>query len=518
MELTHISTMAFTPQQQALTLLQNSTRILLMPSCPLDGDSLGSALALYLILKKMGKEPTVVCADPVPDIYRFLPNLDAVGDKFNPGQDFIVTLDCSNADVDTIRYTLEQNKVHIIITPKKGQFQDREVAFSHGPAKYDLVIIMDAGDIQQLGPFYENNIELFYNIPTINIDHHASNAHFGRVNIVDVTAASTTEIMYRLIKAMPDSQKLMDENVATLLLAGLITDTGSFQHTNTTPRALEVAAELIDHGGRQQEIIQHVYKTKQLSTLKLWGRVLSKIKEDHKYKIVWSTVTQNDFRETDGKEEETNNIIDELISNAPGGDVYLLLKEKKTGIVSASVRTKTPSVNASDIAAQFGGGGHPQAAGFRVPIQGDVGATESLIIEKVRAYQAQRLNMHDDGETEVKAESVPSAPKEYAQQLPKKDEPVHAFLAPMSMGMQTTPDTKKPMAVEDKLYSHWKHMNSKKEDATVPSTHDEKKSTVITVEDVLKKLKEEGGGEETTSTKEKSATESEKKQWYKFGE
>ena len=210
MQLTPLPTMAFTPQQQAITLIQNSTRILLMPSCPPDGDSLGSALALYLVLKKLGKEPTVVCADPVPDIYNFLPNLDAIGNKFNPGQDFIVTLDCSNAEVDTIRYTLEQNKVNIIITPKKGQFQDRQVSFSHGPAKYDLIIIMDAGDIQQLGPFYEENIELFYNIPTINIDHHASNAHFGRVNMVDVTAASTTEIVYRFLKALPESAQLID--------------------------------------------------------------------------------------------------------------------------------------------------------------------------------------------------------------------------------------------------------------------------------------------------------------------
>lgn len=498
MRLTPIQTMAFTPQQQAITLIQNSTRILLMPSCPPDGDSLGSALSLYLVLKKMGKEPTVVCADPVPEIYHFLPNLDAIGDKFNPGQDFIVSLDCTNAEVDTIRYTLEQNKVHIIITPKKGQFQDRQVSFSHGAAKYDLIIIMDAGDIQQLGPFYEDNIEMFYNIPTINIDHHASNAHFGRVNIVDVTAASTTEIVYRLLKALPESASLIDENVATLLLAGLITDTGSFQHTNTTPRALEVAAELIDHGGRQQEIIQHVYKTKQLSTLKLWGRVLSKIKQDHKYKIVWSMVTQNDFRETDGKEEETNNIIDELISNAPGGDIYLLLKEKKTGVVSASVRTKTASVNASDIAAQFGGGGHPQAAGFRVQMQGDSASTELMIIEKVRAYQAQRLNLYEE-------EPKNTAPVAEKPKAPVTTPTVHAFLSPMPS--KTALVEKPPMAVEDKLYSHWKHMNTQKDQ---PGNADAKPKTpdVITVEDVLAKLQTEGA---------KPEAEQEKKEWYKFG-
>ena len=92
---------------------------------------------------------------------------------------------------------------------------------------------------------------------------------------------------------------LIDEDIATLLLTGIITDTGSFQNANTTPKSFAVAAQLISYGARQQEIIQHIYKTKQLSQLKLWGRILSKIQTDDSHKIVWSVVTQQDFRDTE---------------------------------------------------------------------------------------------------------------------------------------------------------------------------------------------------------------------------
>ncbi len=198
-----------------------------------------------------------------------------------------------------------------------------------------------------------------------------------------------------MLEAWPGGKEMIDEDVATLLLAGIITDTGSFQNSNTTPRAFAGASHLLDYGARQQEIIQHVYKTKNLSTLKLWGRVLSKIKTDDKYKLVWSTISQKDLQDTSSHQDETGDIIDELMTNAPGAEIVMLIKEKEEGLVSASVRTTHAGVDASELAEMFGGGGHVQAAGFRIK-NSDVESAENEIIKKVREFQAERLFIKEE--------------------------------------------------------------------------------------------------------------------------
>lgn len=244
-----------------------------------------------------------------------------------------------------------------------------------------------------LGRLFEINPGLFYEVPVVNIDHHASNTGFGRVNIIDVTAASTTEILFRIIRELEveSGQTIVSADIATLLLTGLITDTGSFQHSNTTPRSLEVAAELIECGARQQEIINHIFKTKQLATLKLWGRVLSKIEYDEEHRFVWSALTKNDLAECGGTDADVGDVIDEVMTNAPGAEVVLLLKQNGIG-VTGSLRTTSPSVSAMEIAGLFGGGGHLQASGFKI-VGKTVEEVVSEVVQRVRAYQAQRLNI-----------------------------------------------------------------------------------------------------------------------------
>lgn len=383
--------------KQITNLIERSQKILVMPSSPPDGDSIGSALAMYEVLKKLDKEVTVVCADTVPDVLRFLPHNEIIRDKFNPSQDFIVTLDCSKNEIDNIRYNVEKEKVNLIITPKEGTFSPKDVSFHYGPAKFDLIITVDTATLDQLGVLYQGNVEFFYNTPIINIDHHASNEYFGTINLVDVTAASATEILLRVFQSMEKGEALVDDDIATLLLAGIITDTGSFQNANTTPKSFAVASSLLKMGARQQEIIKNVYKTKELSTLKLWGTVLSKLHYDRKTKIVWSTLSQQDFIETGSKPEETGGIIDELMSNAPGAEIILLIKEKENNLISCSMRTTTPSVNASELAGHFGGGGHPQASGFRLRGK-TLAEAEIEILNFLKSEQAKRLDLEKESD------------------------------------------------------------------------------------------------------------------------
>lgn len=381
-------------QSQIIELMKRSEKILILPSSPPDGDSLGSAIALYLAFKKLEKHATVVCSDPVPDVLQFLPNTKIVGDKMITGSDFIITLDCKNAKVNTIKSTIQENKVNIIISPREGTFSAKDISFNKAQIDYDLIITVDTAELSQLRGFYENNIELFHEIPVINIDHHVSNGHFGKINYVDIMASSTTEMLVPLLEKLGQETNtaLIDENMATLLLTGIITDTGSFQNANTTPKSFAKAAQLISYGARQQEIIQHVYKTKQLSQLKLWGRVLSKIQTDEKHRIVWSTVSKQDFKDTQSQEEQTGDIIDELMTNAPGAEVVMLLKERKDGSISVSIRTTSAAVDGAKIAENFGGGGHTQAAGFRME-NTTLHDAEHKIIEYVQNFQAQRLGI-----------------------------------------------------------------------------------------------------------------------------
>jgi phosphoesterase RecJ-like protein len=169
------------------------------------------------------------------------------------------------------------------------------------------------------------------------------------------------------------------------LLTGIITDTGSFQNANTTPKSLTVAAQLVAAGGRQQEIIRHVFKTKPLSTLKLWGRILESVRLDAESHFIWAKISQDDFLSSGAQESETSGVIDELLKSAPNIDFVLLLSEK-AGELDGSLRAVSPGTDVSQIAQLFGGGGHEAAAGFQLP-----GSTlltnEEEILGKIREYQ-----------------------------------------------------------------------------------------------------------------------------------
>ncbi|PKL36636.1 hypothetical protein CVV38_01900 [Candidatus Peregrinibacteria bacterium HGW-Peregrinibacteria-1] len=381
---------------QIISLINRSQRILILPSTPVDGDSVGSAIAFYIVLKKLNKDVTVVCNDPIPDVLKFLPKISSISQNMNSSNDFIISINDREIEIANLHTTREGDKFNIVITPKNRNITPDDVTFLRGESEYDLIITVDCAELKQLKGIYENNTELFHSLPVINIDHHISNTNYGKINHVDVMASSATEIIFSILKRLSEEHntQLIDEDVATLLLTGIITDTGSFQNANTTPRSFAKAAELVAYGARQQEIIQQIYKTKQLSQLKLWGRVLSKIQTDETHKIVWSVVTQQDLKDTESLMEQTGDIIDELMTNAPGAEVIVLIKEKENGQISGSIRTTHASVDASAIAEHFGGGGHTQAAGFTMQNTTPSDA-EYKIINHIKDYQKNHLNIKD---------------------------------------------------------------------------------------------------------------------------
>lgn len=385
--------MELTPKQQITELINKSQRILILTHINPDGDALGSLLALYLLMQKLGKEVTTVSMDPTPRSLSFLPSQDKIKHVFEGTKDFVVSLDCSQTKVERLSYknVIEENKLNIIITPKNGTFSPEDITFSYGALKFDCIFVLDSPDLERLGPIYNQETELFYETPIINIDHHAGNDHFGRVNWVELTATSTAEILVSLLESLSREKNLIDADIATCLLTGITTDTGSFQNGNTTPKSFTVAAQLIAAGARQQEIVQNIFKTKPLSTLKLWGRVLSKIQEDTQYRFVWSSVTAQDILQEGAEAEETSGVVDELLKTIPGVDFALLLSERKNG-VHGSLRGIEKGINVADIARQFSGGGHELAAAFYLP-NTTLSQSENMIISKIREVQGKRLNI-----------------------------------------------------------------------------------------------------------------------------
>jgi phosphoesterase RecJ-like protein len=399
--------MALAIEQQAKQLIEKSDKVLLVAHTKMDGDTLSATIAMHLLLKKMGKQTVVTCADAVPEEFSFLPETEVMRREISSGSDFVISLDCSLTHAQKLRWKIEDEHLKIFITPSGGQFKKSDVSFFE-QSDFDLIICLDAADKKQLGAIFEENTELFARVPLIVFDHHASNPGFGTVNLIDTKAASTTEVLFHFVKTLFGAawEKKIDPDVATLLLTGIITDTGSFQNPNTTPRSLEVAADLVEMGARQQEIIRNIFKTKNIQTLKLWGRVLSKIKTDPIHRMLWSTVSADDLADTGGSIEETGGIIDELLATAPGMEMVLLLKERSDGMITASVRTTTALCDAAEFAAEFGGGGHTQAAGFKIRGKKAFDIVVGEVVSAAQTFQAKRLKFPGSNQTAKENEQV----------------------------------------------------------------------------------------------------------------
>lgn len=439
----------------ALQVIHRHSRLLILPHANVDPDAISSALACAYLFRALGKDVTVVCEETLPDTLRFLPSVETVIRDPKATQEFVVTLSLGEGvEVDKLRYTVEDRRVHIIVVPKNGSIRPEQVSCADGTIPYDLLVIVDTADLALLGSVYTRCPHLFSSVPILNIDHHISNTLFGQVHLIDPTCASTTEVLYHWMSHVPELKKCMTPDLATLLLTGLITDTRSFQNPNTSPRSLEVAAALLDAGGRQQEIIQQMYKTKPLSTLKIWGRALSHIQVDPDTRMVWSGVSREDCTEMAAGSRETHGILDELLCTIPGADVYVLFTEMEEGGLKASLRTSA-SVDASLLAARaYGGGGHPRAAGFKVPKGGNFQLQVLSCIQRL-AQCLRELQAEDDATLTTDGFRLHEQPLSSPSSVSK--EPLRQEVSPKDAGInivakiQGVPDVAKPQDILQEL-------------------------------------------------------------------
>jgi len=307
--------MALNTTQQIYESVKQCKRPLITFKKDANIDMLASSLALGLWLKKLDKQAEIVCDGfETPKNLDFLP-LSSIKTELENLRKFVISLDISETKVDKFSYKVADDKLHIFITPKDGGFSKDQVTCNNSNYKYDLIFTLNSPDLESLAKIYENNPDFFFHTPIINICNLPENEYYGQLNCVNLTATSICEILYHLMNEIDPT--LIDENIATYLLTGMIDKTKSFRDEKVTPRSLNIASELIACGAEREQIIKSLYQTKSVNTLKLWGIVLNQLKTDEQQKIAWSYVTAENFKQTESSSRDLIEVIDELITSIP---------------------------------------------------------------------------------------------------------------------------------------------------------------------------------------------------------
>lgn len=302
--------MGFSPLEQMHERLIAAERPLLVADERLDGDSLGSALAMADYLLRFDKPVQIFAAEPIPEKYRYLPHRDLVFfekeklEKLSP--DLVAVFDCS-----------DENYVKEILEKLSGP-----------------------------GPM------------VLNFDHHKTNSKFGHLHCVDVGAPATCEIIHRFFKI---NKIEVTKEAATCLFSGLVFDTTAFSNDATTAVALASASELLLAGARGNEAIRWLLKNRSLPALRLWGVALERLWFYEEFQAVATCITLSDMETFQVSEEEIDGFSN-FLQNVVAHDTICVMRETKDKGVKFSLRTHAGDV--AIIARANGGGGHAKAAGF----------------------------------------------------------------------------------------------------------------------------------------------------------
>jgi phosphoesterase RecJ-like protein len=323
---------------EVVARLQGARRVLTVCHRDPEADALGSALALALALETLGLTATPVCSDVVPPMYDFMPRIERFRQDPDP-------------DLD-----------------------------------YDLIVVGDCGELARVGRVLDDHAELFGRVPIVDIDHHGSNTGFGAVDWIDPGAAATCEMVTLLLARLRVGLDAADGAIATALMAGVVIDTATFQHPNATARTLRVASELRAVGAPLSDISRRLYRTKPNQQLVLFGLVLGRLETALDGRLLWSTLTAEDFAASGASAPMSEGLID-LLAQSETGAVAILFKDQGEQ-TRLSVRTRDGGVDAIALTGAFGGGGHARAAGATLALPIEVArpmvlaAAERLILER----------------------------------------------------------------------------------------------------------------------------------------
>lgn len=353
--------MALSEQQQALEHIKRAKHILVASREQATADTIAGALACYLFLKQMGKSADVFIPGLNPEhAPKFLPAVTEIKTAVGPMRALKIYLDVSQTPVSELMYDVRNNRLEITIQPKNGEWKGHDVKAKHGEDYYDLIMALDCPNQHAFGAWSRECADFIYRTSIINIDCDAANEHWGQINLVDLNAVCTCEALFHLFEQW--NNQALNEDLATALLAGMMAKTKSFRAPNITPRALNAAAQLISRGARREEIVYGLWRKQNVSTLKLWGRALTRLNHDPVLNLVWTFLTKQDFIETGAPDHHLNEVISELIMYAPEAKVIALFYESaESNVVHLSLHAQPP-YHAAELTREFGATGTRESA------------------------------------------------------------------------------------------------------------------------------------------------------------
>ncbi len=307
---------------QVVEMIESKRRFAITSHIRPDGDSLGSSLGLFWLLRALDKEVEVIMRDPVPLAYSRLPGAEQVR-----------------------------------VTPAVDR-------------AYDAVFVIECSDVSRPGL-----LDLEKQL-VVNIDHHATTSHFGQVNWIDATASAVGEMIYNLMKAIGVRPT---REIAECVYTALLTDTGSFHYSNTSERTFKIASELVRAGVKPAKISQAVFNNHPWSKIELGARVMATARRDPSGRVAWMRQTLAMLDETGAGEEDGDGFVNYPMSCGEV-EAVAFLKETAPGVYRTSLRSKG-EVNVARIAEQHGGGGHRNAAGCT--LTGDWDGAERMIVREL---------------------------------------------------------------------------------------------------------------------------------------
>ena len=364
--------------------ISGSSHILIIVPDSQSPDLVGSGLALYKFLQKLEKRASVVALGQTNPKLSFLPGAEVLADKLDVSKSFVIDVSTSRTQIAELSYQKSENRLSIFLKPKNGEFAPNDVSFRSSGFPYDLIVVLGLPSLDQLGEFYSENAELFFQTPVLNIDYKSSNESYGQFNLINLTATSVCEVVSDYIDRFESS--LLDQEIATLLLTGIIAETNSFQHSKTTPQAFAKSSQLIALGARQQEIVARLYKSKSLGLLKLWGRCLARLKTIQDSTIAYSAVSLNDIKNSDAGPDDVDAVIVEMISQLSFARILLFMVEE-TGQSTKCYCYSSLPFDLKNVFSDYS----PEIAGHaavRFVVPKSAADTESVLLDRLNAQLA----------------------------------------------------------------------------------------------------------------------------------
>ncbi len=333
--------MAYQGFTQATEALKRAKRTLIVAPENPTADTAAAMAGLLAYLRAHELEVDAYCPklniDKLPE---YLPMKELILPQLSAMRDFRISLKVDKIPVGELAYDVKDGNLDIVLTPKHGEWTAHDVSFHQGEDRYDLIITLGCYDRNVLSDVFPNHADFIYRTPVINIDHDAKNEHWGAINLVDMTAGSVTEVLLNWFTEW--NEQKIDEKVATALMAGMIWKTQSFKSASVTPKTLERAAKLVSLGADRESVVHQLWRTRSVSTLKLWGRALTRLEQDTANEMVWTSLSKRDIMETGTTEAKLDELVQELIAYAPDAKLVAIFVEHDENTTRAALFAEAP--------------------------------------------------------------------------------------------------------------------------------------------------------------------------------